>query len=153
MCSSMDGFDSAKNEYEVGYCRPPKEHQFKPGQSGNPKGPPRHPGSFIDCLNRELSKTQKITINGRKRKETMLTIIVKQYITALANSNPEFFKLFLKYNADKVNIEKELYQEPTITTIADSIDSKTNEFNKIYVDALKQYLDELNGINRRKESP
>ena len=25
---------------EVGYKKPPKEHQFKPGQSGNPKGPP-----------------------------------------------------------------------------------------------------------------
>jgi hypothetical protein len=25
---------------EVGYKKPPKEHQFKPGESGNPKGPP-----------------------------------------------------------------------------------------------------------------
>lgn len=25
-------------EYEVGYCRPPKSAQFKPGQSGNPDG-------------------------------------------------------------------------------------------------------------------
>lgn len=24
---------------DVGYCRPPKTHQFKPGQSGNPKEP------------------------------------------------------------------------------------------------------------------
>jgi len=27
---------------EVGPGRPPKEHQFKPGQSGNPEGPPKH---------------------------------------------------------------------------------------------------------------
>ena len=26
---------------EVGYKKPPKEHQFKPGQSGNPAGPPK----------------------------------------------------------------------------------------------------------------
>lgn len=25
---------------EIGYKKPPKEQQFKPGQSGNPKGPP-----------------------------------------------------------------------------------------------------------------
>lgn len=25
-------------DYEVGYRKPPKAHQFKPGQSGNPKG-------------------------------------------------------------------------------------------------------------------
>ncbi|MHC4117020.1 MAG: DUF5681 domain-containing protein [Planctomycetota bacterium] len=29
-----------REDYEVGYKKPPKEHQFKPGQSGNPKGPP-----------------------------------------------------------------------------------------------------------------
>jgi len=26
---------------QVGYKKPPKEHQFKPGQSGNPSGPPK----------------------------------------------------------------------------------------------------------------
>lgn len=30
-----------QGKYEVGYKKPPQEHQFKPGQSGNPKGPPR----------------------------------------------------------------------------------------------------------------
>ena len=25
----------------MGFCRPPVEHQWKPGQSGNPKGRPR----------------------------------------------------------------------------------------------------------------
>lgn len=29
------------NDSEVGYGKPPKEHRFKPGQSGNPRGRPR----------------------------------------------------------------------------------------------------------------
>lgn len=29
-----------QGEYEVGNCKPPEKHQFKPGQSGNPNGPP-----------------------------------------------------------------------------------------------------------------
>jgi hypothetical protein len=29
-----------QREYQVGNKKPPKEHQFKPGESGNPKGPP-----------------------------------------------------------------------------------------------------------------
>lgn len=28
---------------KVGYARPPKKYQFKPGQSGNPRGRPRKP--------------------------------------------------------------------------------------------------------------
>ncbi|MEE9402600.1 MAG: DUF5681 domain-containing protein, partial [Desulfobacteria bacterium] len=31
--------EQGKNE--VGFKKPPREHQFKPGQSGNPKGPPK----------------------------------------------------------------------------------------------------------------
>ena len=29
-----------QRDYEVGNKKPPKEHQFKPGESGNPKGAP-----------------------------------------------------------------------------------------------------------------
>lgn len=29
-----------QREYQVGNKKPPKEHQFKPGESGNPEGPP-----------------------------------------------------------------------------------------------------------------
>ncbi len=31
---------SAPGSHEVGYGKPPQEHQFRPGQSGNPKGRP-----------------------------------------------------------------------------------------------------------------
>ena len=33
--------DEDEKDYEVGYGRPPKHTQFKPGQSGNPKGRPK----------------------------------------------------------------------------------------------------------------
>ncbi len=37
---------SDKPPYEVGYCRPPVDTQFKPGQSGNPNGRPKRRRSF-----------------------------------------------------------------------------------------------------------
>ena len=33
--------DGRKAEPDIGYCKPPIKNQFKPGQSGNPKGRPR----------------------------------------------------------------------------------------------------------------
>ena len=40
----MSESESPKSEaYEVGYGKPPKHSQFKPGQSGNKKGRPKRP--------------------------------------------------------------------------------------------------------------
>ena len=38
--NKADG-DEADDEYDVGYKKPPKRTQFKPGQSGNPRGRPK----------------------------------------------------------------------------------------------------------------
>jgi uncharacterized protein DUF5681 len=47
---------------EIGYGKPPKEHQFKKGQSGNPAGRPvatRHIISKIETLISEIDPSQQ----------------------------------------------------------------------------------------------
>jgi hypothetical protein len=39
----MNENENAPAPYKVGNCKPPREHRFKPGQSGNPAG--RKPGT------------------------------------------------------------------------------------------------------------
>jgi hypothetical protein len=51
--------------YAVGYKKPPKASQFKPGQSGNPKGRPRSSTSFAASFISVLE--EKVTLREGKR--------------------------------------------------------------------------------------
>jgi len=54
---------AAGEGYDVGYGRPPRRTQFKPGQSGNPRGRPKGARSEADILSTLLN--HKITIQER----------------------------------------------------------------------------------------
>jgi hypothetical protein len=61
--------DSPDQEYHVGPGRPPKEYQFKPGQSGNPKGARRKPRSMAPDLKTlfECALRAKVTLRQGER--------------------------------------------------------------------------------------
>ena len=56
------------DEGSVGYCRPPRKHRWKPGQSGNPNGRPRKPPDPLSIDDAEIIRrvdAEEITINGQ----------------------------------------------------------------------------------------
>jgi Family of unknown function (DUF5681) len=61
----------ATEEYKVGPGRPPKEYQWKPGQSGNPKGAERKKRSLIPELKEQFeavfNQKLKVTQGDRQR--------------------------------------------------------------------------------------
>lgn len=75
------------DEYNIGYRKPPKATQFKPGQSGNRKGRPKGARNAHTLLNEALQETVMITENGKKRKVSKLEIIFRQMVNAAAKGD------------------------------------------------------------------
>jgi hypothetical protein len=78
-------------EYKVGPGRPPREYQFKPGQSGNPKGAKRKPPSLLPDLKRlfEQALSEKVTLRqgDKERTLTMAETGIRQLIAQFAKGD------------------------------------------------------------------
>ncbi len=62
--------------YAVGYRKPPKKHQFKPGKSGNPKGRPRGAKNEATLLQEMLGQKVEIREGNRTRKVSTLEALL-----------------------------------------------------------------------------
>ena len=80
---------------EVGYGKPPKEHRFKPKQSGNPKGRPKAPPKFEDLLAKELNKKVKVTVDGKQKTLTKAEVVVKAVVQKAMKADAAAAKLVL----------------------------------------------------------
>lgn len=68
-----------KSANDVGYGRPPRAYQFKPGQSGNPKGRPKGAKNEATILHELLNRKIPIREAGRTRKITVLEAILLRF--------------------------------------------------------------------------
>ncbi|MBO6725833.1 MAG: hypothetical protein JJ911_09255 [Rhizobiaceae bacterium] len=59
--------EKAELDYEIGFGKPPKKHQFKKGVSGNPKGRPKGSKSDYTYTQEALNKPITISENGKSR--------------------------------------------------------------------------------------
>src|ERR1700675_2605809 len=91
------GIMAKKNdpEYPVGYGKPPKHTQFRPGQSGNPHGRPAENRTFEDDVETEMRVQITALEDGKRRKLTKRRAIVKQLINKALGGDARATELLL----------------------------------------------------------
>lgn len=77
----------------VGYGRPPEHTQFKPGQSGNPKGRPRGTVNMATVLERTLREKVNTVENGRRKSISKFEAALKQLTNKAASGDLSALRL------------------------------------------------------------
>ena len=89
--------ESSESE-TVGYKQPPRETQFKPGKSGNPRGRPKRKVNMSESLNRVLD--DKIVVTGLGKGKTGLEAFVQSIVDRVLQGDskgiPALIRLFNK---------------------------------------------------------
>jgi hypothetical protein len=97
---------NSEDDYAVGYGRPPKHTQFRPGQSGNPKGRPRRAKGLNSIVRDTL--TQKVavrTAHGQK-KISCIEAVLQKTVEQAMKGNPRALAELLKLYANAVPDQK-----------------------------------------------
>ncbi|HEU5048593.1 MAG TPA: DUF5681 domain-containing protein [Rickettsiales bacterium] len=91
------------DEYEVGYKKPPAKNQFKPGQSGNPKGRRKGAKNFATAIHAELEIRIPITENGKRRTISKREAIAKQLVNKAVSGDPKTVPILLNETREHDN--------------------------------------------------
>jgi hypothetical protein len=84
---------------DVGYGRPPQAHQFKPGQSGNPRGRRKGVKNEATILRELLQRKIEVRDRGRVRKITVLEGILTRFTEDSLKGNTKSAAFLLSRNA------------------------------------------------------
>ena len=87
--SESEGAAPPARDYEVGYGRPPKATQFKPEQSGYPKGRKKGSKNLKTQIRDGLAETVQITEGGKARKVSRFMAAVLSQTTRLTKGEPK----------------------------------------------------------------
>lgn len=81
MSSDKKGDGWGSGFYDVGYGKPPKEHQFKKGQSGNPPGRKKQDRTIRAILQKIIRETVIANLPDGERKITTLEFVIRSLLS------------------------------------------------------------------------
>ncbi len=129
-----------QDQYEVGFGKPPKDSQWKPGQSGNPNGRPRKTKDFERLLDIELSKEITITEGGQSVRISKRELFLKTLVHDALKGDLRAMKMLLPHivnqqsvagfepnAADRQAFEELMMQYEQINDTESAQDSETSD--------------------------
>ena len=88
------------NDYQVGFGKPPKHSQFKPGQSGNPGGRPKAKKSVHQIMQEFCEELVTVNENGQKKTMTKIQVAMASLFSKASKGDVHAIKLFLTLKAE-----------------------------------------------------
>ena len=84
-----------RDDYQVGYGKPPRHTQFAKGQSGNPRGRPSGSKNLATLVSEALNEMVIVAEDGGRRKITKGRAIVTQIVNKSAKADWRAIKILL----------------------------------------------------------
>lgn len=122
---------SACDNEAGGYGRPPKQHQFKPGQSGNPKGRPKGSRNLVKILDDELDQKVPVTEGGKRRRVSKRQLAVRQQVNKAAQGDGKAFEAIMRMQQRAADSPAQADEAPHAR--------KTELTEQFYLAALKNF--------------
>jgi Family of unknown function (DUF5681) len=85
-----------QNASAVGYGKPPPQHRFQPGKSGNPRGRPKSLPELSELTAKELRRRGYVTIDGKRVSVSRIELLVKQIIANAGKGSPKALGFLLE---------------------------------------------------------
>jgi hypothetical protein len=97
--------------YKVGYRKPPKEHRFKPGQSGNRKGRPKGTKNTGTLLRELLDRKVEVRSDGARRRISVREAILTRFAQAALNGDTKSAAFLLQ----RYDMLEEIHEPAKVT--------------------------------------
>ena len=97
----------------VGYKRPPKNHCWKKGQSGNPKGRPPGHRNLSSALTAVLHESVSLAVAGEEREMTKLEAVTRRLVDKAVDGDPRVMQqLLAEIHKNEAQAEREASGQP-----------------------------------------